>query len=470
MKIAFIACFYKTIFFKKIADELQKQGQTSYWISTSIKWYNWLIEQGIEKEHILLLRKDQVDGRIHNDAYISDVENITNANLKNLYFMDRVISKWDWNIAYNYMKYVINNVGLFIKNNEIEVVFGEATAFHEVATAVICQYYGKLFLAPHTIRIPSDRFCFFYGYSQESYFCIKSNQSRKDNQLKAREAIDAVITKGEKPNYWYLNNVRPRYSLDVLKKMLSKFQECIQESKHDASIKSLKHHVVYEKKYLRPINYFLSMKMGWFNKPKIDEKFVLFTLHKQPEASIDVLGARYSNQIEVVKEIARVLPHDVVLYVKEHSNCLGERPVSYLRQIAMVPGVKLIDPFSDTHKLIRHAELVITVSGTVAYEAGLFGKKAVTLAPMFFNSLPCVDHIKSISAIPSYLLKTNKPICPEENVDVVSEFIEASFPGIISDPDSIPECISNQNVIDVANAFMQVITFLEQVQTDRGGL
>ena len=49
-----------------------------------------------------------------------------------------------------------------------------------------------------------------------------------------------------------------------------------------------------------------------------DEKFVFFPLQVQPERNVDIDAPFYANQIEVVTNIAKALPADYKLYVKEH--------------------------------------------------------------------------------------------------------------------------------------------------------
>ena len=58
---------------------------------------------------------------------------------------------------------------------------------------------------------------------------------------------------------------------------------------------------------------------------EIKEKFILFPLHVQPEQSIDVAGRPFTDQIAYIKQLAKILPIDIVLVVKEHTHALGSR-------------------------------------------------------------------------------------------------------------------------------------------------
>src|SRR5690606_24694408 len=67
---------------------------------------------------------------------------------------------------------------------------------------------------------------------------------------------------------------------------------------------------------------------------EIEKKnFVLFTLHKQPEASVDIVGRYFDDQYKVIQSIWRILPESWYLVVKEHTNAIGDRSFSFFRKI-----------------------------------------------------------------------------------------------------------------------------------------
>ena len=52
------------------------------------------------------------------------------------------------------------------------------------------------------------------------------------------------------------------------------------------------------------------------------EPYVLFCLHHQPEAAVDVYGALNSNQLAVIETLSRTLPATHRLWVKERAEML----------------------------------------------------------------------------------------------------------------------------------------------------
>ena len=70
--------------------------------------------------------------------------------------------------------------------------------------------------------------------------------------------------------------------------------------------------------------------------------------------------------------------------MKEHLGALGDRSAGWYRRLAALPNVRLIDPHLDIYGLIRDAAIVVTISGTVGYEAALMGVPSIGLAPVYF--------------------------------------------------------------------------------------
>ncbi|MFS2122310.1 hypothetical protein [Pseudomonas sp. Pseusp97] len=309
------------------------------------------------------------------------------------------------------------------------------------------------FKKPHTIRIPSNRFAFFDGYLEEETYKNKILNS----ELSPEEIIQEVTERNKKPAYFYTNNKTPKI-LDkkLLKTIPKKLISAIKEQNSNAAEKSIFHHLFIEKKYLFPIRANRLYSNIRFENPVPGEKNILFTLHKQPEASIDVLGTEHSDQIDLIRKISINTPSQYKIYVKEHSNAIGDRPLSYLKSIKKIPNVRLINPSHDSHELIKNSSLVITISGTIAFEAALFGIKSATLSPMFFNILPLCTYIRNPSDIPQ-LLSEPSIYSPDLTKIAFRQIIKDSYQGIISDPISDPDCISEKNISLVSDAFERLI-------------
>jgi len=123
-----------------------------------------------------------------------------------------------------------------------------------------------------------------------------------------------------------------------------------------------------------------------------NEKFLYFALQTEPEAKILISTPFYSNQITVVENIAKSIPIDYVLYVKEHPAQKSKlwRPIEDYKKIINIPNVRFIHPDCSSQELISKTDGVITALGSTGFE-GLFYKKPIFL----FGK----DHYKDLSNV-----------------------------------------------------------------------
>lgn len=117
-----------------------------------------------------------------------------------------------------------------------------------------------------------------------------------------------------------------------------------------------------------------------------NEKYVFFPLHVNPEASTMIFAPNFVNQLNVIDIIAKNIPMTHKLYVKEHIPSIGTRPNLFYEEIKKYPNIKLINPWEDTFNLIKNSSLVVTVSGTVGWEALLLKIPVITLAETFYSA------------------------------------------------------------------------------------
>ena len=77
-----------------------------------------------------------------------------------------------------------------------------------------------------------------------------------------------------------------------------------------------------------------------------NEKFIYYPLHIEQERSLLIAAPYYTNQIEIIRSIAKSLPIDYKLYVKEHPSQANRnwRDISDYKEIINIPNVRLIHP------------------------------------------------------------------------------------------------------------------------------
>ncbi len=112
--------------------------------------------------------------------------------------------------------------------------------------------------------------------------------------------------------------------------------------------------------------------------------FVYFPLHVTDDYKIKRLIPHCVHQVALIEQVAEALPQGIDLVLKEHPMSRGRNPVGMLRRLARRPNVRLVDPYTSSHELIRRAEAVVVISSTVGLEALLYGRPVLTLGQPFY--------------------------------------------------------------------------------------
>lgn len=168
-----------------------------------------------------------------------------------------------------------------------------------------------------------------------------------------------------------------------------------------------------------------------FESPRPDEQFLFFPLHAQPESSTRIIAPTFENQRTLAEQIARSLPTDRYLYIKDHPRMFRDhtRPPSYYRELASIPGVRVLDPNRDSHELIKQSEAVLSVVGTPAMEAAFFRIPSIVFGSVHFARLPSVQRCRSLEDLPEMLSwALSEPDCNDEDLQsYLAALFECTF-------------------------------------------
>lgn len=139
-----------------------------------------------------------------------------------------------------------------------------------------------------------------------------------------------------------------------------------------------------------------------------DEKFIYLPLHQEPERSLLLDAPFYTNQIETIRNVAKAIPIEFTLYVKEHptqGKSRGWRPISEYKEIIAIPNVKMIHYSVPSDELIQKSSLVISAGGTASFEAAFYEKPSIMFADLGYSILPSIFKIKSFDDLPQTILE-----------------------------------------------------------------
>ena len=189
-----------------------------------------------------------------------------------------------------------------------------------------------------------------------------------------------------------------------------------------------------------------------FNRVNETESYYLFPLHLQPEASTLMMAPYYVNQVATIENIAKSLPGNAYLYVKEHTSSYGKHSLDFYKQIKKIPNVRLLSPNESIKELIKKSICPIVLTSTVGWEALLIGKPVVVLGEVFYKKSGLVYTPNNFSEL-SHILKyeVSKYHCNNKQlIKFVAAIRLASYRGCFS-PAQFQELkiLSKKNITDI---------------------
>jgi hypothetical protein len=191
-----------------------------------------------------------------------------------------------------------------------------------------------------------------------------------------------------------------------------------------------------------------------YSVPPRGEKYVLFPLHVQPEATTLTLAPFLVDQPSVVENIAKSLPIGHYVYVKEHRYGVGRRPLDEYRRIARIPNARLLGPEAPVRELILGSSAVVTITGTMGLEALIYRKPAVTLGRPFYDASGLSHPVGDMRDLPHVFRQAtvHNPLDEERLVTFLAAAFQSSFPGQVGYERVSPrEAFSAGNVARFAN-------------------
>jgi hypothetical protein len=199
-----------------------------------------------------------------------------------------------------------------------------------------------------------------------------------------------------------------------------------------------------------------SQSFDYFDRPMTGERYVLYPIHFQPEASTLVQAPYYLDQAALIEDISKSLPVGYQLYVKEHVSNRGRRPLAFYKRISETFGVRLLGPDEDTWKLIRDAAAVTVITGTVGWEGLLFGKPVVTFGDVFYNECTLTHRAGLFPKDQWHDVFRRAVFDHRHDEERLLEFVAAiratSRPGFLKNPNTFPAVMEPDNVERITDA------------------
>jgi hypothetical protein len=133
--------------------------------------------------------------------------------------------------------------------------------------------------------------------------------------------------------------------------------------------------------------------------------FVYFPLHVTDDYKIKRVIPHCVDQAAIIELVAASLPQGVDLVLKEHPMSIGRNPLALLRRLRRVENVRLVDPYTSSHELIRTARAVAVISSTVGLEALLHARPVLTLGRPFYAGFGVTLDVDSFREVPEKVIE-----------------------------------------------------------------
>ncbi|MFC2075723.1 hypothetical protein ACFLT7_01445 [candidate division KSB1 bacterium] len=461
MKIGFDLHYDETPLFIEIGKYLSDTYQAEIsGVSLGKRWSRQLEGQKfISIENVSEFFQQIWERETDIDSHLAEYERKYNiSNLSSFILADRYLVKKPYDFCRRYLLAMFRFWEHYFEQARPDVFLGPGvqSVFHLVCFHV-ARKNGAHYFNFYGARYPHERFAIAVDNIYEQWTRVNDlyreylgRELKPEERNKAQTFLDDFRRRGTGPDFYRISpRHRPKLSFYHLRLFWERLRNYYLDGWGRDQIDILsKSPFWYARRDLRRILLAPIHSRTYFEKPRDDEKFIFYPLHFQPEANTLIMAPYLVNQIAVVDNIAKSLPVNYRLYVKEHFGSIGYRKGSYYNEIKAIPNVRLIDPFANSHDLIRRAEITITIGSTAGWEALLYNKPVIHLGRSFYGASNLCYRIDNFSELPSVIKKIEDDYQPDEEklIRFIAALLNGTYPGRPALPHVDPAIMRPDNI------------------------
>lgn len=360
MKLLFIENRYTTRVYEAVAKELIKLGHEIHWLVQ-----NPVFSPRIGHLHVMAFPSAKFDKGGVNESY----EWLARTDRGVLHFGAT---------GSHYPHYD----ALIAENLEIiqpDVIFGEATEFHELLTIRHAKVKGIPYLSPNVTRYPADRLAFMAYDTLEP---VGGDGSHLSDEI-ADEMLAAIRERKVVPSY--MRPVASNKHAMAVAKVVDKLRITwgwLRGERYITPSPRRKLALNSAQREARAQWELLAAEQHdrWVSLKASAQPWVLYALQMQPEGNIDVWGTPWNDQAVIIQRAAESLAHiGATLVVKPNPKSKYEMNSQLIQAVCTAPNVLALPHATPMADVFPHAPLVIAVTGTVLMECIIAGKPIASL-------------------------------------------------------------------------------------------
>lgn len=464
MNLVFLSNWERTETWIAAGLELERRGHRAFFVVTRDEYRRKALAAGFAPERILWLTRQgaKTADTTASLEELARLEAATGLRIAEVILMDRFLrsERQDW--ALRYAAYVHGALAAFIDQHRIELAVGQPDNVPDLLAEALMQARGGRYAAPFEFRMPTHRFMLWdsrvEGRPHITGAATPGDVTEAD--LSEARALRDRVTSGTKMRQVEAKSGPPAMGAGFLKQLVRGFlHRALVVSRHDVYMYTPRSALFDLRYHMTPINHRRLARI-WdrlFEQPRDGERFVFYALNYAPEHTVDVEAPSFVSTYETVRNIARSLPLGVRLYVKEHPTGVGLRGPAELERIKRLPGVRLIDPWVDSHALIKAAELTVSLSGTVSLEAAMYGRQTAILSDIFIAGFSTCRVIGAPWEVGAALDLPPLEHQPEADLRYLAWLISNSHAGTVVEPLVDRSSLEAKNVRRIADGIGKVI-------------
>jgi len=175
-----------------------------------------------------------------------------------------------------------------------------------------------------------------------------------------------------------------------------------------------------------------------------NSKFIYYPFHVPMDVALTIRAPLYLDQHFLIDYIARNIPSDYKLVIKEHPAMIGVISHQKTKDLLHRNGnVVLLNPNINNHEVMGKMDLLITINSKTGAESLMRCKRVICLGDAFYNQSKAVNYVTDIN---NFYSKVNSTLSqPEPQKATIESFFQnvwnETYPGELyyCDSDNISE-------------------------------